>query len=365
MSYLHITNQSEDSADINLFSIISNGAGQSFVNEFNYLDSLGLNHINVRINSKGGDVFEGFGIISAIKNATTKVITINEGLAASMAGMILVAGDERKAVDFSQTMTHNPTINGDEATTPEQKNMLKNIKNSLIKIFTNNTGLSDENVSDLMNKETWMTAKEAKKHGIIDEVISTKREISNSIAPEELFNLVLNNFEVKTKTKTMKLISNHFNLDSDSNEDAILNAIKENESTANDLFVAEETAHNATKEELNTLKNELAEIKKVSVEEIVENAITEGKIDEADKDKMVALATETPEAFNSIIESIKPTRQLIADTIENSTEEDTKKDWTIRDFEKNDPSGLKDMISNDFDKYSELFETQYGAKPNK
>ena len=363
MSYLHITNQSEDSADINLFSIISNGAGQSFVNEFNYLDSLGLNHINVRINSKGGDVFEGFGIISAIKNATTKVITINEGLAASMAGMILVAGDERKAVDFSQTMAHNPKINGDEATTPEQKNMLKNIKNSLIKIFTNNTGLSDENVSDLMNKETWMTAKEAKKHGIIDEVISTKREISNLMAPEELFNLVLNNFE--TKPKTMKLISNHLNLNSESTEDAILNAIKENESTASDLFVTEETAHKATKEELTAVKNELTELKKESIEETIENAIKGGKINEEDKEKMVELATATPEIFNSILESIKPSRKRIIDSIENVDEKDEKKDWTIRDYEKNDPNSLKEMITNDFDKYSELFENHYGVKPNK
>lgn len=363
MSYLHITNQTEDSADINLFSIISNGAGQTFVNEFMFLDSLGLDHINVRINSKGGDVFEGFGIISAIKNATTKVVTINEGLAASMAGMILVAGDERKAVDFSQTMTHNPTINGDEATTKEQKSMLKNIKNSLVKIFTNNTGLSDENVSEFMDNETWMTAKEAKKHGIIDEIISTKREISNTIAPEELFNLVLNNFE--TKPKIMKSISNHLNLDSNSTEDALLNAIKENESTANELFVNEETAHKATKEELSALKNELAEIKKLSIEETVDNAITDGKIKEEDKDKMIALAIETPEAFNSIIESIQPIRQKLSDTIENVEEIDEKKDWTIRDFEKKDSAGLKEMITNDFDKYSELFEAQYGTKPNK
>lgn len=365
MSYLHITNQTNNSADINLFSVITDGAGQSFVNEFNYLDSLELDFINVRINSKGGDVFEGFGIISAIKNATTKVITINEGIAASMAGMILVAGDERHAVDFSQTMTHNPTIGGDDGKTLEQKNMLKGIKESLVKIFTNNTGLSTDDVSDLMNKETWMTAKQALSKGIIDKIISTKRKINNEIAPDELLNLVLNNFEVKTKTKNMKLISNHLNLNSESTEESILNAIKENETTATELFVTEETSHKATKEELNTLKNELTELKKVSVEETVNNAIKDGKIDEADKAKMIDLATETPEAFNSIIESIKPTRKKIVDTIDNSTESDTKKDWTIRDYEKKDPTGLQNMIENDFDKYSTLFENQYKTKPSK
>ena len=116
---------------------------------------------------------------------------------------------------------------------------------------------------------------------------------------------------------------------------------------------------------MTAVKNELTELKKESIEETIENAIKGGKINEEDKEKMVELATATPEIFNSILESIKPSRKRIIDTIENVDEKDEKKDWTIRDYEKNDPNSLKEMITNDFDKYSELFENHYGVKPNK
>lgn len=366
MSFIHITNQSEQEADINLFSSIRDGDGQAFVNELNYLDSLGLENINIRINSKGGDVFEGFGIVSAIRNAKTHTTTINEGIAASTGGWVLASGNKRKAVDFSQTMTHNPSIGGKEAKNSEERNILNSIKQSLITIFTNNTGLTPEIINEMMNKTTFMTAAEALEYGIIDEIISTKRSIKNDIDPDELFNLVLNNFEEKPKTNKMKLISNHLNLNSDSSEDSILNAIKASEVVANELFVNEETAHNQTKETLETVENELKELKQVQTIQIVENAIEAGKIKAEDKEKMIVLATETPKAFNSIIESIQVVRTKLIDSINNDGgTEDPKKDWTIRDYEKKDPEALIAMKNENFESYSNMFKEEYGIIPSK
>jgi len=366
MSFLHITNQSETTADINLFSTIENGSRQSFVNELNFLDSLGLENINVRINSTGGNVFEGFGIVSAIRNAKTQITTINEGVAASTAGWVLASGNKRKAVDFSQTMAHNPSIGGGEAKNDEQRNMLKSIKDSLIKIFENNTGLKSKEIDEMMNKTTFMTAKEALKNGIIDEIISTKRKIKNSISPTDLLNLVNNNFEEKPKTNKMNLLSNHLNLNSESNEETVLNAIKANETLSKEILETEENAHKETKETLEAVQNELKEFKDAATVKTVENAIEAGKIKVEDKEKMIALATETPEAFNSIIESVQPARQKLVDTIENKVdEENSRKDWTIRDFEKKDPNALKEMIKNDFDGYSELFKATYNVLPKK
>jgi len=347
MSFLHITNQSETTADINLFSTIENGSGQSFVNELNFLDSLGLENINVRINSTGGKVFEGFGIVSAIRNAKTQITTINEGIAASTAGWVLASGAKRKAVDFSQTMTHNPSFSGDIENTPEQKSMLKSIKQSLMTIFTNNTGLESSEIDDMMNKTTFMTAKEALKNGIIDEIISTKRKIKNSISPTDLLNLVNNNFEEKPKTIKMNLLSNHLNLNSESNEESVLNAIKANETLSKEILETEENAHKETKETLETVQNELKELKAVATVQTVENA-------------------ETPEAFNSILESVQPARPRLVDAIDNNADDkNSRKEWTIRDFEKKDPNALKEMIKNDFDGYSELFKATYNVLPKK
>jgi len=297
MSFLHITNQTEESADINLFSEIANGAAQSFVNEFNYLDSLGLQNINVRINSRGGDVFEGFGIVSAIRNATTNVTTINEGIAASTAGWILAVGDKRKAVDFSQTMAHNPSVNNEKAS-DSQKSMLAKIKESLVKIFTNNTGMDAAKVADLMNKTTFMNAKEALK--------------------------------------------------------------------------AEEDAHKETKSELETAQNELKEIKKAKIEADVDNAIEAGKIKKEDKEKMLKIATDSPEAFNTIVGAVqvsdaRPDKisNIVDNASKNEAKDDAKKDWTMRDYEKKDPTALNNMRLNDFDAYSVLFKNEYGTEPTK
>ena len=366
MSFLHITNQTEESADINLFSRIHDGSGQSFVNELNFLDSLGLNEIRVRINSKGGDVFEGFGIVSAIRNAKTKIITINEGIAASTAGWILAVGDERRAVDFSQTMTHNPSIDAKNVSEAD-KSMLAKIKQSLITIFTNNTGLDAEKVDELMNRTTFMTAKEALKNGIIDSIISTKRKIENSMSPNDLLDLVNNNFEETPKTETMKLISNHLNLNSESNESTVLNAIKDNEKVANEKFETEENAHKETKTTLESVQNELKTLKTDAIEKSVDNAIEDGKVKKEDREKMIKVATESPEAFNMILEAVETPRQKIGATIDNSASaiDEAKKEWSIRDYEKKDPTALNEMRLNDFENYSKLFEAHYKVVPTK
>jgi ATP-dependent Clp endopeptidase proteolytic subunit ClpP len=366
MTFLHITNQTEKTADINLFSQIYDGSGQRFVNELNYLDAQGLEVINVHINSKGGDVFEGFGIVSAIQNAKTPITTINEGISASTAGWILAVGNNRKSVDFGQVMIHGLSIGGENAQNSEETSVLNKIKTSVVKIFANNTKMTEEEASELMNGTTFMNAAEALKLGIIDEIIDTKRKIKNSIAPDELLNLVHNNFNEKPKSNKMNLISNYLKLNSDSTEESVLNAIKANEETANGLFVAEETAHKETKEALEAVQNELKTFKDAAIVKTIENAIEEGKIKGEDKEKMISLANEAPEAFNSILESVQPARQKLSDTIDNSSDSaDEKKDWSIRDYEKKAPELLNEMISNDFEKYSELYEAEYKVKPRK
>ena len=99
----------------------------------------------------------------------------------------------------------------------------------------------------------------------------------------------------------------------------------------------------------------------------VENAIESGVIKAEDKDKMLKIATDSPEAFNTILESIQPARQKLTDTINNGAEDESndKKDWSIRDFEKKDPEALAKMKINNFDNYSKLFEATYKVAPTK
>mgnify|MGYP003651787160 FL=1 len=352
MDFLHITNLEEKTANINLFSTIQNGTSQQFLTEFQYLDSLNLDSISILINSKGGDVFEGLGVVSTIQNAKTHTITVNEGIAASTAGWILAAGNERHAKDFSQTMIHAVSLGGRQATNKEEKTVLQKITQSIVKVFENNTKMEVEKIESLMGGTNFLSATEALELGIIDKIISTKRKISNSINPDELLNLVNNNFEDKPIIKKMELITNHFGLDKEAKEETILQSI--------------ENVELKHKEELDSLKNELNTLKGATVLTTVENAIKDGKIKEADKEKMVEIATNSLDVFNTIIEAIQVVKPSLMDGIENKVVIDNpRKEWTIEKYEIEAPELLNEMRINDFEAYSILFKNEYGVNPTK
>jgi len=185
MDLQFVKNQSTNSADIFLFDTIGgNGIkGQTFVNELQFLDTLGLDVINVRINSGGGSVIEGFSIFSAIRAMKTPVNTITEGIAASIAGIIAMAGRKRLISDFGRLMIHDPAFSNGKADDKTQK-VLDSIKASLITILTNNSLLDAGEIFNVMTEETWYTAEEAVAFGFMDEMFSTQRAIDKVAALE-------------------------------------------------------------------------------------------------------------------------------------------------------------------------------------
>ena len=71
--------------------------GNAFAEQIKYLEEIGVEELTIRINSPGGSVFEGMSIVSAIRASKMDITLINEGVAASMAGIILACG--KKAED--------------------------------------------------------------------------------------------------------------------------------------------------------------------------------------------------------------------------------------------------------------------------
>src|SRR3972149_5396231 len=90
----YIQNVGKEEADIYLFDEIGNGGinGQDFANEIQMLNDFGVTLINVHINSPGGGIIEGYSIFAAIINSKAEVHTHIVGVAASMAGIIAMAG---------------------------------------------------------------------------------------------------------------------------------------------------------------------------------------------------------------------------------------------------------------------------------
>lgn len=123
--------------------------------------------ITVKINSPGGDVFDGIAIMNALKEHSKdgkgKVSIVVDALAASIASVIATAGDELIMSEGSYLMIHNPwTIAlGDAAELEQVAGVLRQIGGSIAKIYARKTGKEAEEMQALMDAETWIDAQAA------------------------------------------------------------------------------------------------------------------------------------------------------------------------------------------------------------
>ena len=144
-----------------------------------YLDSIDSSRdISIYINSPGGSVYAGLGIYATMQFISSDVATFCTGLAASMAAVLLVAGQEgkRSALTHSRVMIHQP-LGGAQGQASDieitAREILK-LKKELYTIVAEHSHTDFDKVWADSDRDYWMTAQEAKEYGIIDEVMSRK-----------------------------------------------------------------------------------------------------------------------------------------------------------------------------------------------
>ena len=134
-----------------------------------YLDSSDPGKdISIYINSPGGSVYAGLGIYDTMQYISSDVKTICTGMAASMAAVLLVAGEKGKrfALNHSRVMIHQPM--DIEITARE----IQKLKKELYTIISNHSGVPFKKVEKDSDRDYWMTSAEAKQYGMIDEVLT-------------------------------------------------------------------------------------------------------------------------------------------------------------------------------------------------
>lgn len=137
------------------------------------LDDLGdVSNLNIYINSPGGDVFAGQTIYSILKRSKARKTVYIDGLAASIASIVAMAGDEVVMPKNAMMMIHNAwTItSGNKDDLRNMADTLEKIDGVLAGIYVEKSGRELEEVQDKMNAETWMTADEAFEFGLVDRV---------------------------------------------------------------------------------------------------------------------------------------------------------------------------------------------------
>lgn len=139
--------------------------------------------LTVHINSPGGDVFDGLTIYNALVNRKSKVTCVVDGLAASAASFIAMAGDEVVMQPQAQMMIHDAMsmCGGNAADMVKMSQMLDRTSDSLAQIYAGKAGGDPAMWRDAMRAETWYTAEEAVTAGLADRV--AKRAKPDEDAP--------------------------------------------------------------------------------------------------------------------------------------------------------------------------------------
>ena len=133
----------------------------------------GKGNVSVWINSPGGDMFVGAQIYNLLKNYEGKTTVKVDGIAASAASIIAMAGDEILMSPVSQLMIHNPfaCAEGDSLEMKRAAEMLGEVKESAINAYALKTHLPRNKISKMMDDETWMNAYKALNLGFADGVL--------------------------------------------------------------------------------------------------------------------------------------------------------------------------------------------------
>lgn len=185
MKKFEVVAKDNKSAEIYLYDAVGAGyfggiSADSFVKELNALGK--VRDINLYINSDGGDVFDGSTIYSRLVQHPANVSVYVDGLAASIASLIAMAGNKIYISDQGMMMIHNPwgAISGTAEDLRKRADTMDKIRANLVGAYARRTGLTEQVISEMMHGETWMSASESLTKGFVDEIVQERGTVAAS-----------------------------------------------------------------------------------------------------------------------------------------------------------------------------------------
>lgn len=389
---VNITNQVSDN-EIQLYGYI--GPWQEvdwkpFQSSFRTMDYPG-NDVTIRVNCMGGDTFSGLSIFDLLKAAKATVTIINEGVAASMGGVLMQAASKgkRKATANSRLMIHRVSggCSGESDDMREMADLIDQEETKIKAIFTESTGKPEKHVAKWFARgaQKWFTAETALAENLIDEILPAAS--SNAIDPLELDNKsdeevwgIFNSY-TQNKNSDMKLL-----------KVAILAVLAKAGVAAPADADAEEkwvTALNdamtALENKANTAVNSLKTINTARAKDLITNAKLQGKLAadlSPEKElELVNAATENYDLMNSMfglvvvnkggdddeagqastakgadLNSLLNKGKLPAGT-QNGIPAD-RAAWDITKWAQEDPAGLQNLAKNNAKVYQALLDKE-------
>lgn len=234
--------------------------------------------LTIEINSRGGDPIEGLAMYDYLKGLKGKITAFIIGQCSSAATLIACAADTVKATKYSRWLVHR-VVGSAEGTSDEIQGALdavRSLDNQIIEIYISKTGKTESELLTLMNKDTYLTAEEAKEWGFIDEIINYQSNVTN-----------MKKFKNLTEEEQAEM-------------DALL---AENEQLKTKIAELEG--------KIAELENELATYKDKEVEQEVEADIKAGKFDALKKTDLLAVAKKDFRTYKLMAAAVQYTNKRV------------------------------------------------------
>jgi ATP-dependent protease ClpP protease subunit len=355
LKYSKIVNRELKKASMLLYGELGESSGMVnghyFADELNWL-SKNYDEITIRINSDGGYISHGLSIFSQMITSPATIIVQVDGVAASMAAVLLAAADKVVILDYARVMIHSPYYvdeNNEMVSklSDSNKKALQTLKTMLIMMLSKRGILPTDAGKMMTTADNWFTAQEAVDAKLADEIVTTGKIVEMaSLDLKSLVARVKQETIINPKTFDMNKLIAKFQLPEASTEDAVLGAIDK-------LETNHTTALNKLKDDNKKLVDKLISVAKLS-----------GNVTEENEAGFRKLAETDPELFTQMVnvkkEDLTAGQTRVSDFIDKlaglvgdgsgKAKDAHNWDW----YQKNDPAALNSMRNSDPTKYNKL-----------
>ncbi len=357
--------------ELYLYGTIWQGDGTYFVDVFSQMVSK-YPVIDIHIHLNGGSVFDGNLMYNTIKSAKSASDMYVDGIAASMGAIIILAGRNIYMADNAFIMVHAPSGNTNGSATDHEASavLLRAIEKNTIKVLKAKTGLSEAELVEWLEKDTWISAEKALQlkliTGIKDPVIEANVEIEDNDF-ERIYNsynaLLINEKSDNKNLKPMKaLLITALALSGvteASSDTAVIEAVKAHfEGKTSKL----EADLNAKTEALTNLETGLNTQKEAQIKSILDVAVEQKKITANQRETYESIGKTTGiDALQTVLGGLG-VRTPISGTItgKGGTSVDAVKEgWDWDKYQKENPRGLEKMAIDAPDSFNALYEEKF------
>lgn len=346
-NFFEIKNLSENTAEIRIYGTITKWAWEEYgeVSSANFAKELqklkNVSHINLRVNSPGGDVFEASAIYNLLKDYAkvnnVKITGYIDGLAASAASFLVLCASKVVMGTGALYMIHNPlsSIYGNVEKLKKQIELLDTVKEAILDIYCTKSKLSREEISEKMNSEKWYRATEALEAGFVDEIVENDNSLEN-----------------------IKNISNELHIENFINQDLLKEKLKEIENMKNiggiKMPKTIQELLNEYPDLMNDFKNQIVNEIKENEAERIKNAVLEERKRIEALEKIPVINEKQKEIVNKAkYEEPKDYKDIIVDFFMSNANKAHEEIEKIKNEQKE--SGISDIAPSDEEGQNDVF----------